>query len=89
MIVELNTPLRLPVGVSGATGSAEWQRTLNREVALVTTGAANDGLMGVRSHARKGQRDAGECHPAGVRYVSEFTRRNPGPVFARGLRSGP
>jgi hypothetical protein len=45
VIVELNTPLRLPVGVSGATGSAEWQRTLNREVALVTTGAANDPLL--------------------------------------------
>jgi hypothetical protein len=45
VIVELNTPLKLPMGVGGATGSAEWHRKENREVALVTTGAAKDPLM--------------------------------------------
>ena len=63
-MIAWDTPLKLPMGVGESAGTAVWQRKGNREVARVTTGVANDGLMGVRSHARKGQRDAGECHPA-------------------------
>jgi len=45
VIIELDAPLKLPMGEDGSTGSAERHRKENREVVPVTTDAAKEGLV--------------------------------------------